>query len=513
MTKVLIIDDDDNVRESIEDILSDNGFSTLMAINGADGIQKAKEFRPDIIVCDIMMPGMSGYEVVQEIRKDKDLLTTPFIFLTGKVEERDKRYGMNLTVDDYLTKPFREQDLLESIQARLKRKNQFDSNTLEKVKEAKSELNKLNVQRKFLASVLQISPEGIYIYDVSLKRIIFYNSPFSKIMASVFPNEDFEEINNLDSLDRVLLLRNISDSQKDLYEHDSKIKVDLDKHIWLSIKAKPFKTDDTGNVLQYIGIVQDITEKKEKELLIQDFYNNISKQLEVAQITQSFLVAEKFPDYPKYSFYHYYKAMDNIGGDFLDYKETNEDVIDIILGDVSGHGVSAALVSTMANLIFKMSDPSKYYLEKMFYHLHESLQFLSDAHYITSVILRLDTKLDVLYYSYAGHPPALLIRGDQVIKLNGRGHLLMLIPEPNFDLFFTELEQGDKILIYSDGLYEVYKDGENDTLLGLEEFMEWVGELSQESPESLVDKLLERISKYSNNKVNDDMTVLCIEKK
>ncbi|MCB1193907.1 MAG: SpoIIE family protein phosphatase [Leptospiraceae bacterium] len=510
MTKILIIDDDKDVRLSIEEILSDNGYETLMALDGTDGIQKVKEFKPDLIVCDIMMPGISGYEVLQEIQTIKELQTTPFIFLTGKSGENDIRYGMNLSVDDYLTKPFREKDLLESVQARLKRKILFDSSILEKVEEAKLELKEISVQKKFLASVLEISPEGVYIYDINLKKIIFYNSPFSQIMEIIFPGVPFDTVNHLDTLDRVLQLHAIVESKVDLYQNDIKVLLG-DRPFWLSLKAKPFKTTEDGSILQYIGIVQDITEKKEKDLIIQKFYNTISKQLKIAKATQLFLVPEKFPDMKGFSFFHHYQAMDSIGGDFIDFKIVDTDIIDVILGDVSGHGISAAMVSTMANLIFKIADSSKLFLEKMFYHIHDSLKFLSETHYLTSVYIRLDTRLKVLYYSYAGHSPIILIRDKKVIVLQGRGHLLMLIPEPTFEQYFVELQKGDKLLVYSDGLYEIFNDKNDSAMLGLEGFLEWVSEYSQESAESLVKKLLERIENYTNNRINDDRTALCIE--
>ena len=87
----------------------------------------------------------------------------------------------------------------------------------------------------------------------------------------------------------------------------------------------------------------------------------------------------------------------------------------------------------------------------------------------------------------------------------------MLIPEPTFEQYFVELQKGDKLLVYSDGLYEIFNDKNDSAMLGLEGFLEWVSEYSQESAESLVKKLLERIENYTNNRINDDRTALCIE--
>ncbi|MEM7182681.1 MAG: SpoIIE family protein phosphatase [Spirochaetota bacterium] len=512
MTHILIIEDDRNIIDSIEEILVENQFTVTKAMDGLDGIEKIQQKKPDLILCDILMPKMDGYEVIKEIRKDEELQSIPFIFLSSKAEEIDKRYGMNLTVDDYLTKPFREQDLLASIGARLQRKDQYSSDVQKKITEAKSELNEINVQRNFLQSVLEISPDGIYIYDISLEKIIFYNPPFFQIIESLFPNQSVEISNDLKNLDPILSLTEATHTKKDLFHKELKLTLNEKQNLWLSSKIKPFKKDPEGNPLQFLGIVQDITEKKEKEKIIEEFYNNISQQLELAQITQSYLVADTFPKISGYSFHYYYEAIDDIGGDFLDFKESHEGILDIILGDVSGHGISSALVATMANLIFKMSDSSKFYLTSMFSHLHSSLKFLSDVHYITSAFLRLDTQENILYYSNAGHPPVIVISDGKVSKLTSKSHMLMLIPEPSFHQTQIKLQKGDKIILFTDGLYEIRPKGGEKILLGLNRFIDWISDLKDEPGESLVAKLLQKISDYTGGEVNDDMTILCIEK-
>lgn len=124
MKKVLLIEDNKDVRENTADILEISGYEVTTAEDGKIGIEKARIFRPDIILCDIMMPVMDGYSVLEELGKRSETAGIPFIFLTAKSDKSDLRKGMNLGADDYLTKPFEEHELFEAIQSRLK-KNDF----------------------------------------------------------------------------------------------------------------------------------------------------------------------------------------------------------------------------------------------------------------------------------------------------------------------------------------------------------------------------------------------------
>lgn len=119
--KILVIEDERDVRLNILEILSSSNFDTVHASNGREGIQLAKEEQPDLIICDIKMPDIDGYQVLSELRQDKETATIPFIFLTAKADKTDIRRGMNLGADDYLTKPFRRVELLETIAARYKK--------------------------------------------------------------------------------------------------------------------------------------------------------------------------------------------------------------------------------------------------------------------------------------------------------------------------------------------------------------------------------------------------------
>jgi DNA-binding LytR/AlgR family response regulator len=123
--KILVIEDDKNVRENIKTLLSEEGYIVYSASAGDEGIIIAKNEIPDLIVCDIMMHGKDGYAVLKELSKNSSTKSIPFIFLTAKVERSDLRYGMELGADDYLFKPFKSEELLKSIESRLRRADVF----------------------------------------------------------------------------------------------------------------------------------------------------------------------------------------------------------------------------------------------------------------------------------------------------------------------------------------------------------------------------------------------------
>lgn len=123
--KILIIEDSHEMRDNIAELLELSNYEVYQAANGKEGVKIAISEQPDMIICDIMMPVMDGYEVLYLVTQNPATSAIPFIFLTAKAEKMDFRKGMNLGADDYLTKPFDEMELLESVERRLKKYDQL----------------------------------------------------------------------------------------------------------------------------------------------------------------------------------------------------------------------------------------------------------------------------------------------------------------------------------------------------------------------------------------------------
>ncbi len=124
MKKILIIEDEPEMRRNIAALLRFKEYEPVVAENGRVGVELARRETPDLILCDVMMPELDGYDVLRALQADTRLALIPFIFLTAKGEKEDLRSGMNLGADDYLTKPVGNEDLVQAIETRLRRAGQ-----------------------------------------------------------------------------------------------------------------------------------------------------------------------------------------------------------------------------------------------------------------------------------------------------------------------------------------------------------------------------------------------------
>ncbi len=157
MKKILLIEDNKEMRENTCEILELANYQVITASNGKTGVDIALKEVPDLIICDIMMPELDGYGVLYLISKNPTTSGIPFIFLTAKAEKSDMRKGMSMGADDYLTKPFEEMELLNAVEARMRKnelfKREFSKNVdglNEFLANAKGmeELTKLSAERK-----------------------------------------------------------------------------------------------------------------------------------------------------------------------------------------------------------------------------------------------------------------------------------------------------------------------------------------------------------------------------
>lgn len=172
--KILIIEDDQRLGFTIQNVLAFHKYDVCYANNGASGIQKAFEYNPDLILCDINMDPLDGYQVYKVLEESSILNRIPFVFLTGSSDLEDIRYGMSLGADDYIVKPFHNADLLKTIERRL-----------EKFKAIREDSN-----REFIR-LFDLSPIGILIFDG--KKVYKANQAFRKIV-----NVDKEDLTGVD---------------------------------------------------------------------------------------------------------------------------------------------------------------------------------------------------------------------------------------------------------------------------------------------------------------------------
>ncbi|MGG6293126.1 hybrid sensor histidine kinase/response regulator [Leptolyngbya sp. AN02str] len=149
MKKILVIEDDELIRANLQDLLELEGFDVICADTGAQGLAQAQSICPDLIISDIMMPGLNGYDLLTSLRQDSQLAFIPFIFLSAKAEKTNIRHGMKLGADDYLTKPFESAELLDAISTRLAKQA-----AIAQLQHTIQELQQLNESKEDTLSVL-----------------------------------------------------------------------------------------------------------------------------------------------------------------------------------------------------------------------------------------------------------------------------------------------------------------------------------------------------------------------
>ena len=140
MTKILVIEDETPIRENVMEILELEGFEVFGAADGRRGLELAERIKPDLIICDITMPELDGYEVLVEIRRIESIAAVPFIFLTARTDRPFVRHGMELGADDYLTKPFTPAELRAAISSRLDRRKAMQKNSDQELEQARRTL-------------------------------------------------------------------------------------------------------------------------------------------------------------------------------------------------------------------------------------------------------------------------------------------------------------------------------------------------------------------------------------
>lgn len=198
--KILVIEDDSKVRQGLKLILEMNGFQVILAQNGSEGVMFAKKSMPDLILCDVMMPGMDGYQVIEILSSEPKTEIIPFLFLTAKVEVTDIRNGLKLGADDYLLKPIKENELINAINTRLRKISKIKESV--KTADSTAALNDnfeiLNIKSKFMVTIGNNSK----LIPVESISFIEANNQYSKVW--------------LKSLNSILVKKSLSAWEKSL---------------------------------------------------------------------------------------------------------------------------------------------------------------------------------------------------------------------------------------------------------------------------------------------------------
>ncbi len=214
MDKLLVIEDDLILRENLKELLSIHGYDVSTACDGEEGLHAIKSMNPSLVICDIRMPKLNGYELFEEVKNMPESFM-PFLFLSAKVDHQNIRKGMNLGADDYLTKPVNKKDLLAAVETRLK----LRAKQLLEISERSSK----NINEKLVLSTEEAN-EILAKISKSEKRILYY----------VAQEKSTQEI---------AVILNLSPKTVENHRHHMSKKLDLKgghSVLTLALKIKPF---------------------------------------------------------------------------------------------------------------------------------------------------------------------------------------------------------------------------------------------------------------------------------
>ncbi|TGN20404.1 serine/threonine-protein phosphatase [Leptospira idonii] len=255
--------------------------------------------------------------------------------------------------------------------------------------------------------------------------------------------------------------------------------------------------------------LKNITDRKKAEIALLDSYKTIAEDLEIARETQKIIMSSPLP---KKEFVHvesFYKPYMSVSGDIIGSYSKDKDSYHFIFGDVTGHGTASGMISCAVALAFQTTVREELSPAAGLQSLHKILKSITHAHLLSAVYLSISKSDKRLKYSYAGHHSCYVIRNGQFIELEGKGHPLLSIIEPEtFDYEFI-LEKGDRLFLFSDGLFEILDRSGN--ILGQKAFIQYVSPLANLRSDLFLNKVWEKILIELNGKQLDDMSMLLLE--
>lgn len=297
MKTVLLIEDDVALRENTAELLELSGYEVIVAPNGRVGIEKAETNHPNVIICDIMMPEIDGYGVLERLAQNDATRNIPFIFLSAKTEHKEIRKGMDLGADDYLTKPFEEGELLSAIESRIAKAQLLASmNKVGDVSVPESEtiMHNLNELKNFFddnGEVLEFK-KGESIYDEGLHSNKVYLILKGIVKTHKMDENGKELITTLYEPDEFLGFTSFEDNVP--YQESATAVEDVE----LAAIAKPDLKDILGKsqevTLELVNVLTENLSEIKKQLL-QMAYSSVRKKT-AQTILQFVKVMHKKPE-------------------------------------------------------------------------------------------------------------------------------------------------------------------------------------------------------------------------
>ncbi|MCK4798620.1 MAG: response regulator, partial [Spirochaetes bacterium] len=521
---LLIVDDIDINLEALALNLKDKGYNVSKAISANEAIDLLKSSDYDLIISDVMMPVMDGYQLVEEIRASDNQEEIPIILLTAKTRLEDKKKGFEAGADDYMVKPFEIGELLLRIKKSLNRDIKISTDD-KKYDVTKSEkYNILNKGKDEIILAIDDNPTNLEVLKV---RLEMNNWKVVQALSGEQGVEMYKELKpDLVLLDIMMPGMNGFEVCKKIRDQ---LEDDLTPIIFLTAKqqnvdkiygvnvggsdyiTKPFDKDELViRIANHLSSYKMMLEIKDTELLKRD--------IQIAGNIQRKLMPSSFPENNAVEFYGGTQAATDVGGDYFDIIDVGDGKYLCAIADVTGHGIAASLVmvkiqTLLKTLVYKENIDVWSMLEDINKYLFEDIK---RAKLATVCLVLFDSNTGELKYANAGHEPVYIynIKKKSITELKEKCFLLGVTQEligvdkTKIKLNKIKLNKDDMFILYTDGITEAMDTDKN--LFGTARFKKMLEKYSNKSVMTIYKLIMDEVAEHTKNVSHqmDDMTLV-----
>lgn len=512
---ILVIDDDLTIRKVIGHHLRKNDYNSIEVENASQAFNILGKENIDLVLCDVTMDEMDGFEFCRKVRENENHRFLPFVFVTAKSSLEDKSKAMEVGGDDIITKPFDVDELLIKVKALLRR----------------SEIYKVYGVKKQLESAFTERPAKILFVDddPSISKLFKYNLEKAGFECTIASNVD-EALESIKSIIPDIIVSDIMMPKTDGFQFRRILLNDNDlkdiPFIFLTAKGEENDILDgydlgiTDYVLKTAGpkiVVAKVT------AVIKSLGNErkkiVSELHQAASSLRAKVVPDDIPLLEGFNIQQWHIPYKGIpGGDFIDYFYLDNNNLAIILGDVMGKKwgawyfafAYAGYVRTSLRGVLQNADefsPSAI-LNRVNKAVYNDSK-ISEV-FTTLSILIINNKEQILRYAGAGDVPLLLknSKTGDVSQIQSKGFLLGFVPEGNYQDIVIGMNPGDMLLLLTDGILETRNNyGE---MFGEERLLQLISETPSE--EKFLENIQSKIRSFSNDMFEDDISLIAIKK-
>jgi len=513
---ILIIDDDVTVRKLIQHHLKKNGFVTQVAEGSVEGYKILNETPVDLVLCDVTMQGMNGFDFCRKVREENKFKTLPFVFVTAKSSIEDKSNALDAGGDDIITKPFDIDELILKVRALIRKADIFKTY---------GGAEKKDVQDAF---ALQKTKILLVDDDNTLLKLFQYNLNKEGFECTAVSGAE-EGFKTAKIIKPDIIVSDIMMPQIDGYEFrkmlldDSELKgipfvfltakggeSDILEGYDLGITDYVLKTAGPKVVVAKVGaIIKSLGNERKKA---------VSELHRAADSMRVKVVPEESPKFAGFEINQWHQPFEGIpGGDFIDYFDLNEDNLAIILGDVMGKKwgawyfafAYAGYVRSAVRMVLQDAtefSPSKI-LQRVNNSVHQDAK-VSEV-FATLSILILSKKNKTVKYTGAGDLPIIYYEADtgEIKKLHSKGLLLGFSSDGEYEDISVEMKANDILFLLTDGIIETRNSvGEQFGSKRLNEVLK-----NSNKGENIFLKMKEEFISFSESKFEDDISLITVK--